>query len=117
MDDTKAVTTEKVPWFPWIGKRKRPYYGWVVVAAGWVEQFFQGIVSQGFATYLGPLQEQFGWSRAVLAGPRAITSIEGAIMGPLEGYLVDRFGPRIVIGIGAFLMGLGLILFGLIQNL
>src|SRR5690242_6977746 len=94
---TETQRVEKVPWFPWLGTRKRPFYGWVIVAAGAVEQFFQGIVSQGFTTYLGPLQAEFGWSRAVLASPRSVTQIESAILGPLQGYLVDRLGPRSVV--------------------
>jgi MFS family permease len=108
---------EKVPWFPWLGKGKRPYYGWVIVAAAAVENFFTGVVNQGFSTYLSPLQQEFGWSRALLAGPRSVTQIEGAILGPVEGVLVDKFGPRIVIGVGSFLIGLGLILFGMVESL
>ena len=105
----------KVPQYPWIGKR--PFYGWVIVAVGMVTQFFQGIVSQGFATYLVPLQQDFGWSKAVLAAPRAVTQVENSILGPLEGFLMDRFGPRRMVAIGVFIMGLGLILFGLTQSL
>jgi MFS family permease len=111
-----AAPPQKVPWFPWIGRR-RPFYGWVIVGVGSVGQFLLGIVSQGFTTYLSPLQQEFGWSRAALAGPRSVTQIEGAIMGPLEGYLVDRFGPRLVMAVGTFIMGLGLILFGMVETL
>jgi MFS family permease len=105
----------KVSRLPWTGKR--PFYGWIIVAVGVVTQFFQGIVAQGFATYLSPLQQDFGWSKAVLAGPRSVTQIENSILGPLEGFLIDRFGPRRMVMIGIFFMGLGLILFGLTQSL
>lgn len=105
----------KVPQFPWIGKR--PFYGWVIVAVGMVTQFFQGIVSQGFSTYLSPLEKDFGWSKAVLAAPRSVTQVENSILGPLEGFLIDRFGPRRMVAVGVFIMGLGLILFGFTQSL
>ena len=105
----------KPPWFPWVGKR--PFYGWIIVIIGAITQFFQGIASQGFATYLGPLQTEFGWSKAVLAGPRSVTQIEGAITGPLEGWLVDKLGPRKVVNVGIFIMGLGFILFGITHSL
>ncbi len=82
-----------------------------------ITQFFQGIANQGFATYLGPLQQEFGWSKAVLAGPRSVTQVENSILGPIEGLLVDRFGPRRMVAFGTLVMGLGLILFGLTQNL
>lgn len=64
-----------------------------------------------------PLQQQFGWSKAVLAGPRSLTQVENAILGPIEGYLVDKFGPRRMVAIGTLVMGSGLILFGLTQSL
>ncbi|MBI2850955.1 MAG: MFS transporter [Chloroflexi bacterium] len=109
-------TLQKLPWFPWIGK-KRPYYGWVIVSVGWLTQFTQGIVNQAFATYLTPLQAEFGWSRALLAGPRSVTQVENSILGPIEGWLLDRLGPRVMVATGSFIMGLGLILFGLTHSL
>ena len=112
---TFSPTPLKLPWFPWIGRK--PYYGWIIVIIGAITQFFQGVSSQGLATYLGPLQNDFGWSKAVLAGPRSVTQIEGAITGPFEGFLVDRFGPRRVVASGIFIMGLGFILFGLTHSL
>jgi MFS family permease len=111
---TIAAKPRKTPWYPWIGKR--PFYGWIIVIIGAITQFFQGISSQGFSTYLGPLQTNFGWSTAALAGPRSVTQIEGAITGPLEGWLVDRLGPRRVVAAGVSIMGLGFILFGMTNS-
>ncbi len=111
---TTSPGTLKTPWYPWIGKR--PFYGWIIVIIGAVTQFFQGIASLAFSAYLGPLQNQFGWSRAALAGPRSVTQVEGAITGPFEGLLVDRFGPRRVVAAGIFLTGVGFILFGIMDS-
>jgi MFS family permease len=105
----------KLPRYPWIGKR--PFYGWVIVSVSAMTQFSQGVVSQGFPTYLGPLQQEFGWSKALLAGPRSVTTVENSILGPIEGFLIDKLGPRILVALGTFLMGLGLILFGLTHSL
>jgi MFS family permease len=100
---------------PWKGKR--PFYGWIIVSAGVVTQFFQGITNQGFATYLPALQQEFGWSRAALAAPRSVTQVENSVLGPIEGYLVDRIGPRWMATIGVSIMGLGLVLFGLTNSM
>ncbi len=105
----------RAPTLPWKGKR--PFYGWIIVSAGVITQFFQGITNQGFATYLPELQRQFGWSRAALAAPRSVTQVENSVLGPIEGYLVDRFGPRFMATIGVAVMGLGLILFGLTNSM
>jgi MFS family permease len=114
--DTAGKTEQlKVPQIPWV--RDRLFYGWIIVLVGAATQFLQGTVNQGFTTYLGPLQRDFGWSRAVLAGPRSITSVQNSIFGPVEGFLMDRFGPRNMSVTGVFIMGLGLILFGLTNSL
>jgi MFS family permease len=115
MKQSTTPATAGVARLPWRGKR--PFYGWIVVSAGVVTQFFQGITNQGFSTYLPALQDQFGWSRAVLAAPRAVTQVENSVLGPIEGYLVDRIGPRWMATIGVTVMGLGLVLFGLTNNL
>ena len=104
----------KPPRYPWIGKK--PFYGWIIVAVGAVTQFFQGIASQGFTTYMGLLETEFGWTKAALSGPRSVTQVEGAITGPLEGFLVDRFGPRKVAAAGIFISGIGFALFGVMNS-
>lgn len=94
----------------------RFFYGWVIIAVGFSSQFFFGLSQQAFSTYLVPLGAEFGWSRAVLAGPRSLTQTQTALLGPLDGYLVDRFGPRRMMTIGVLLLGLGMILFGRVRN-
>ncbi|MEX2446665.1 MAG: MFS transporter, partial [Dehalococcoidia bacterium] len=97
--------------------RRKPFYGWVIVAVGFTAQFISGLANQAFSTYLVPLGQEFGWSRAALAGPRSITQAETALMGPVDGFLVDRFGPRVVMTAGVLLLGLGMVSFGLVQEI
>ncbi len=111
---TETPQSIRPPRYPWIGKK--PFYGWIIVIIGAVTQFFQGIASQGFTTYMGLLQSEFGWTKAALSGPRSVTQVEGAITGPFEGFLVDRFGPRKVAATGVFIAGIGFVLFGLMNS-
>lgn len=104
----------KIPWFPWVGKR--PFYGWVIVASGMLAWFANNLPTQSMTTYLAFFQKEFGWSRAVLAGVRSLQQLENAVLGPIEGILVDRFGARIIVTIGIFILGAGLILFSLVQS-
>ncbi len=97
--------------------RQPIFYGWVIVGVGFAAQFITGLAFQGFSSYLIPLGREFGWSRAVLSGPRSRNQAEGALLGPINGWLVDKFGPRAMMGVGALVMGGGLIMFGLVQNL
>lgn len=63
-----------------------------------------------------PLEREFGWSKATLAAARSLMQIENGLMGPIEGILIDRFGPRIVMTAGTFIFGLGLVLVSLINS-
>ncbi|MBI4297237.1 MAG: MFS transporter [Chloroflexi bacterium] len=64
-----------------------------------------------------PLQAEFHWSRALLASGKALTQIESGILGPVEGWLADRFGPRPVVMVGTVLLGAGFILLSTIQSI
>ncbi len=67
-------------------------------------------VFQAMGTYLVALNRLFGWNRTVLSGAFAFSRIQGAAIGPIEGYLIDRFGNRRMFMIGFTMMGLGFIL-------
>ena len=63
------------------------------------------------------LERQFGWSRTALSGAFSLGRAEGAVLGPLEGLAIDRFGARRMVLIGYILMGLGFIWLSQIDQL
>ncbi len=84
------------------------FYGWRVVGAGLGLQFlYAGLFMQAFGAYVAVLSEERGWSKTTLSGAAALQSVEGALLGPAMGWLVDRFGARALVHIGVVLMGLG----------
>ncbi len=94
------------------------FYGWWIVTAGSVLQALQGgFLFHGFTAYFVFLQRDFGWSRTVLSGGYSLTRVESAFLGPLQGWLIDRFGPRGVTIIGLIAFGLGFILFSRVNSL
>jgi MFS family permease len=74
-------------------------------------------VFQGLGTILVALERQFGWSRTALSGAFSLARVEGAILGPVEGLLVDRVGTRKMVFIGYILMGLGFLWLGQVETL
>ena len=74
-------------------------------------------VFQGLGTMLVALERQFGWSRTALSGAFSLGRAEGAVLGPLEGLAIDRFGARRMVLIGYILMGLGFIWLSQIDQL
>ena len=51
-----------------------------------------------------------------MAGAFALTRIESGLLGPLQGWLTDRFGPRIILQIGMVLYGIGFMLFSQVET-
>ena len=84
------------------------FYGWWLVGlASFMLTLMSLTVFQGLGTMLVALERQYGWSRTALSGAFSLARVEGAILGPIEGVLVDRIGTRRMVLIGYTLMGLG----------
>ena len=73
-------------------------------------------VFQGVGTFFVALERTFGWNRTTLSGAFALSRAEGALLGPLEGFLVDRLGTRRMVIVGYLVMGLGFIFYSQIQT-
>lgn len=94
------------------------FYGWwLVVLSSFMLTLMSLTVFQGLGTMLVALERQFGWSRTALSGAFSLARVEGAVLGPIEGVLVDRVGTRRMVLIGYILMGLGFIWLSQIEML
>lgn len=94
------------------------FYGWWIVAAASFASMVQGgIYTYGFSLFVLPVTLDFGWSRAEISGVFSFARLEGGLIGPLEGFLVDRYGPRRMILIGLPFMGLGYFLLSRVDSL
>ena len=101
-----------------IRPRGRVFYGWwIVSAAGGVQWLAAVLWMQSYGAYMVLLQAEFGWSKALVAGAFALARVESGILGPLQGWLVDRFGPRLILTIGTVIFGVGFMLFSRVQSL
>lgn len=93
------------------------FYGWwIVVASGGIHLLSSLLWMQSYGAYVVLLQAEFGWSKALVAGAFALTRIESGLLGPLQGWLVDRFGPRIILQVGMVLYGVGFMLFSQVES-
>lgn len=89
----------------------KKFYGWRVVVAGGTLQFFQSmLLNQAFGAYLAALVQDRGWSKTALSGAAALKSTEAAVLGPVLGWLVDRFGSQRILRAGVILFGIGFML-------
>ncbi len=97
---------------------KRVFYGWWMVAAGGGIQFMQSFfLMQAFGAYVAVLRDDRGWSKTELSGAAALQQVEAALLGPVVGWFLDRFGPRGVLRTGIVLFGAGFILLSFVDSL
>jgi MFS family permease len=102
--------------YPFSGPK--PFYGWRMVAAACAIQFLQAaLLHNAFGAYFAVLSDEFGWSKTALSGAAALQPMEAAILGPLLGWLIDRFGPQGMIRVGIVVFGLGFCFLSQINSL
>ena len=72
---------------------------------------------QAMGSYLVVLERQFGWSKSVLSAAFSVNRFESALLGPLQGWMLDRYGPKRIARIGSFFLVAGFVWFSQIQTL
>ncbi|WP_419946854.1 MFS transporter [Candidatus Poriferisodalis sp.] len=94
------------------------FRGWKVVGAGAVVQGLQSaFVMHSLGAYLVELEREYGWSKTALSGAFALNRAETALLGPAQGWLIDRFGPKAIVRAGAVAMAAGFVWFSQLQSL
>jgi MFS family permease len=97
--------------------RRRIFYGWWIVAAGFgIEGLIGALMFHAYGAYVVLLREEFGWSKTMLSAAFSMARAESGILGPLQGWLTDRFGPRTLIRAGMVIFGVGFMLFSQVQT-
>ena len=82
-----------------------------VVAGSFLTQFIIVGMLFTYGVLMTELEKEFGWSRTVLSSIGAVGWLAWGILAIPGGYLNDRLGPRIVLGVNGFIFGIGFILF------
>jgi len=109
------MTTEK-PTDP-KSRTGRVFYGWWVSLAGAMNMIVSsGPTFQAASTLFRAIEDEFGWSRAVVTGVASFGRFGGALLGPLEGWLTDKFGTGKMVLAGFTIGGAGLIFYSQLQG-
>jgi MFS family permease len=94
-----------------VHSRQGLFYGWWIVIIGCIQDAVKGgTYNTGLTLYFLPILTELGLSRASMSLPFSLAKLESALEGPLVGYLIDRFDPRVMMVVGTVLAGLGFIL-------
>jgi MFS transporter, OFA family, oxalate/formate antiporter len=86
---------------------RSPSYRWGQLVIGIVCMAMIANLQYGWTLFVNPIGDRHGWSRAAIQVAFTIFVLTETWLVPIEGYLVDRFGPRVVVMVGGILCGLG----------
>lgn len=70
-----------------------------------------------FGVFFNPLMEEFGWTRAAIAGASSTAFFCWGLFGVIVGRLNDRFGPRYLMTVTALFFGVGCALMARLTSL
>jgi OFA family oxalate/formate antiporter-like MFS transporter len=82
-------------------------YRWLQLFIGILCMCMIANLQYGWTLFVGPITEKFGWAKAAIQVSFTVFVLFETWLVPIEGYLVDRFGPRPVVFVGGILCGIG----------
>jgi OFA family oxalate/formate antiporter-like MFS transporter len=83
---------------------------WVQLVIGIICMAMVANLQYGWTLFVNPMSERFGWQKAAIQVAFTIFVLCETWLVPVEGYLMDRFGPRPVVLVGGILAGLSWIM-------
>lgn len=90
---------------------------WLIAAAASLILGFSRGIHSSFGVFYVALLEAFHWSRGATAAVYSVNVILDAIVSPIVGHLLDRYGPKRVVGTGCLVLAGGLWLSSQINSL
>ena len=75
------------------------------------------LILQAFGAYFVHFREEFGWSKAMVAGAFSMGQIIIGVISPFQGRLVDRVGSRAMATVGVVILAGGVSGLSFVQNL
>ena len=97
---------------------QRLFYGWALVGvAAFVMVVGTVPLFQGMTAWFVVLESHFGWTRTQLSIAFSLSRVEGSIMGPVSGYLIEKLGSRRMVLIGLVIAGGGFVIMSQMQNI
>ena len=94
------------------------FYGWwLALLALLLNALMTTPVWGGVGIWLSALEMEFGWSRTQMALAFSLGQLEGSVVGPIIGFLIDRMGAKRIVLSGTFVGGVGFVLFSFVTNL
>src|SRR5882724_10112901 len=82
-------------------------YRWMQLAIGVICMIMIANLQYGWTFFVPDIQKKFGWDRAAIQWAFTLFVLFETWLVPIEGWFVDKYGPRIVVMFGGVLCGIG----------
>ena len=82
-------------------------YRWTQLAVGVAAMVMIANLQYGWTFFVPDIQKKFGWDRAAIQWAFTLFVLFETWLVPVEGWFVDKYGPRIVVLFGGVLCGIG----------
>jgi sugar phosphate permease len=86
---------------------KKLHYSWVVLAITFVVLLVGAAIRATPGVLIVPFEHEFGWSRATISMAISTNLLLYGLMGPFAAGFINRYGPRRVMAVSVFMIGLG----------
>jgi MFS family permease len=97
--------------------RARYFYGYNIVAAGFIIQAVGVGAMFTYGAFFKEFQAEFGWSRAAISGASSLAFLMMGLVGVIAGKMNDRIGPKFIIVASGISLGIGYLLMSRLQTL
>jgi OFA family oxalate/formate antiporter-like MFS transporter len=78
---------------------------WIQLAAGVLGMVAIANLQYGWTLFVDPIEAKFHWGRPAIQVAFTLFVLAETWLVPIEGYLIDRFGPRRMVALGGMLVG------------
>ncbi|HEY1226422.1 MAG TPA: MFS transporter, partial [Ramlibacter sp.] len=78
---------------------------WLQLVVGIVCMIATANIQYAWTLFVPEIQKTFGWDRAAIQVAFTIFVIVQTWLTPIEGYFIDKFGPRLIVAFGAVFIG------------
>ncbi len=92
------------------------FYGWVIVFISFLMLLVTSGIVLSFGVFMNPLTSEFQWDRTAVSIAVSSFMLVQGLLSPFVGRLIDRYGPKIVVTLGVFILGITLIIFGQVTS-
>ena len=100
--------------FPWPSS---VFYGWWIVIAAFIIAFiYSGFYFYDFTLFVTPIREDIPDVGAAIEPAFFVAILVGAVLSPILGGVFDRYGPKLVVGGGLLVGGIGFGIMGVMTE-